>query len=150
MHDELLGLAHALYNLGTTVLNDSTKEKPGPDGIVPQKPIGTRVNEVVHHLASIEDLAQGVKTLIPYQVLADIDNSRNPMNLTRERIERAAVENQFMNGKIAAVQSYKSLLDETLVEYFPELASHIEGGSATAPNGPSDTPMQNGTIDEKR
>ena len=35
---------------------------------------------------------------------SDIDNGRNPMNLTRERIERAAVENQFMNGKIAAVQ----------------------------------------------
>lgn len=43
MHDELLGLAHALYNLGTTVLNDSTKEKPGPDGVVPPKPVGTRV-----------------------------------------------------------------------------------------------------------
>jgi mediator of RNA polymerase II transcription subunit 10 len=37
------------------------------------------------------------------QVLADIDNARNPMQLTRERLERAATENQFMNGKIAAI-----------------------------------------------
>lgn len=41
--------------------------------------------------------------MIPMQVLADIDNSRNPMFLTKERIERAATENQFMNGKIHAI-----------------------------------------------
>lgn len=41
--------------------------------------------------------------MIPMQVLADIDNSKNPMQLTRERLERAATENQFMNGKIAAI-----------------------------------------------
>jgi mediator of RNA polymerase II transcription subunit 10 len=38
---ELLGLANALYNLGTTVINDSTKErdKPGGGG----KQVGLRV-----------------------------------------------------------------------------------------------------------
>lgn len=58
---------------------------------------------MVHHLATIDAMAQNVRTMIPIQVLADIDNSRNPMNLTRERLERAATENQFMNGKIAAI-----------------------------------------------
>jgi mediator of RNA polymerase II transcription subunit 10 len=48
-------------------------------------------------------MAQLITTMIPMQVLADIDNSRNPMQLTRERLERAATENQFMNGKIAAL-----------------------------------------------
>lgn len=33
---ELLGLATALYNLGTTVINDSTKERDKP------KPVGAR------------------------------------------------------------------------------------------------------------
>ena len=41
--------------------------------------------------------------MIPSQVLTDIDNARNPMQLTKERIERAATENQFMNAKIAAL-----------------------------------------------
>ncbi|KAF8530604.1 transcription factor subunit Med10 of mediator complex-domain-containing protein [Hysterangium stoloniferum] len=126
VHDELLGLAHALYNLGTTVLEDLSKET----GV--EKPVGARVNEVIQHLASIGDLSQGVQTMIPYQVLVDIDNGRNPMNLTRERIERAAVENQFMNGKIDAVQSYKSLLDAALAEHFPSLASHV--GEKDAPD----------------
>jgi mediator of RNA polymerase II transcription subunit 10 len=38
------------------------------------------------------------------QVLTDIDNGRNPMHLTKDRLERAATENQFMNGKIKAIE----------------------------------------------
>ena len=41
--------------------------------------------------------------MVPLQILSDIDNARNPMHLTRDRLERAATENQFMNGKIAAI-----------------------------------------------
>lgn len=37
---ELLGLANALYNLGTTVVNDLTKEKDKPGG---GKQVGARV-----------------------------------------------------------------------------------------------------------
>lgn len=116
---ELLGLANALYNLGTTVINDSTKER---DKLGGGKQVGLRVyvyisppresltlfcflrNDVVSHLGTIDDMAQHISTMIPMQVLADIDNSRNPMQLTKDRLERAATENQFMNGKIAAIQ----------------------------------------------
>jgi hypothetical protein len=38
---ELMGLANALYNLGTTVINDSTKDKDKPGG--GQKQVGMRV-----------------------------------------------------------------------------------------------------------
>lgn len=61
-------------------------------------------NDVVTHLGTIDEMAQHVSTMIPMQVLADIDNSKNPMQLTKERLERTATENQFMNGKIAAIQ----------------------------------------------
>lgn len=97
---ELLGLANALYNLGTTVINDSTKERDKPGG---GKQVGLRVNDVVGHLATIDDMAQHTSTMIPFQILADIDNVRNPMQLTKDRLERTATENQFMNGKIAAI-----------------------------------------------
>ncbi|GLB33334.1 putative transcription factor subunit Med10 of Mediator complex [Lyophyllum shimeji] len=115
---ELLGLANALYNLGTTVINDSTKERDKPGG---GKQVGLRVNEVINHLGTIDDMAQHIPTMIPMQVLADIDNSRNPMQLTRERLERAATENQFMNGKIMAIDSYRRYLNEALAQNFPEL-----------------------------
>ena len=74
------------------------------------------------------------------------------MQLTRERLERAATENQFMNGKIAAMdvslisvategwffdgkrvwiwrfsyQSYRQYLDEALGQSFPELIPHLQ------------------------
>ncbi|KAF5333431.1 hypothetical protein D9611_002340 [Ephemerocybe angulata] len=117
---QLMGLANALYNLGTTVINDSTKEKEG--GI---KQVGARVNDVVTHLSTIDDMSQHVRTMIPMQILTDIDNARNPMQITKERIERAATENQFMNGKIAALTSYHELLCESLCTNFPDLAKEL-------------------------
>ena len=60
-------------------------------------------NNVVQHLETIDSMVQSLEIMIPMQVLADIDDARNPVQLTRERLERAATENQFMNGKIAAI-----------------------------------------------
>ncbi|PFH52866.1 hypothetical protein AMATHDRAFT_139391 [Amanita thiersii Skay4041] len=121
---ELLGLANALYNLGTTVINDSTKERDKTGGA---KQVGMRVNDVIRYLATIDNAAQNINTMIPMQILTDIDNARNPMQLTKDRLERAATENQFMNGKIAAIESYRRYLNEALVQNFPELKDVVEG-----------------------
>lgn len=40
---ELLALANALYNLGTSAINDNTREKVGADGARPDKRIGMKV-----------------------------------------------------------------------------------------------------------
>lgn len=61
--------------------------------------------------------------MIPMQVLSDIDNARNPMQLTRERLERAATENQFMNGKIAAIDV--SVNEAMAMGIRAEFCSHI-------------------------
>lgn len=107
-------------------------------------------NDVIHHLATLDDMSQTMDTMVPMQVLMDIDNSRNPMLLTKERLERAATENQFMNGKIHAIdvrtpfarcieaegakrlcgQSYKKCLDEALIQNFPGLEEYLRDGSA--------------------
>lgn len=124
LEQDLMGLANALYNLGTTVVNDSTKD-PGTG-----KQVGLRVNEVVGYLAGLDDMASHLTTRVPVQVLTDIDNGRNPMHLTKDRLERAATENQFMNAKIKAIESYRKLLDEALVRTFPDLAEVIPIPSA--------------------
>lgn len=66
-------------------------------------------NEVINHLATLEGMSGSIDTMVPMQVLVDIDNSRNPMQLTKDRIERAATENQFMNGKIHAIDVSRCL-----------------------------------------
>ena len=60
-------------------------------------------NHVIKSLGVLEEMSETITTMVPIQVLADIDNSRNPMQLTKDRLERAATENQFMNGKIQAI-----------------------------------------------
>lgn len=56
------------------------------------------------YLAGLDDMASHLTTRVPMQILTDIDNGRNPMHLTKDRLERAATENQFMNGKIKAIE----------------------------------------------
>lgn len=119
---ELLNLAQKLYDLGITVVSDLTKEKDKPGN---GKNVGARVNHVIESLGMLEKMSDSVTTMVPLQVLADIDNSRNPMLLTKERLERAATENQFMNGKIHAIESYRRMLDEALVQNFPDLGEHL-------------------------
>ncbi|KAL5508602.1 hypothetical protein ACEPAH_6221 [Sanghuangporus vaninii] len=144
---ELAGLANAMYNLGTTVVNDLTKErlqnaKPGDPA--PTKPVGQRVNDIIGHLSSIEDLAEGLDTMVPMQILQDIDNSRNPMFLTKDRLERAATENQFMNGKIKAIESYRTMLNKALSEHFPDIAPFLEqDGSSERFASPTSPPSPN-------
>ena len=58
---------------------------------------------MIHRLRELEKRSETIPTMVPLQVLVDIDNSRNPMTLTKDRLERAATENQFMNGKIHAI-----------------------------------------------
>ncbi|KAH9065074.1 transcription factor subunit Med10 of mediator complex-domain-containing protein [Lactarius deliciosus] len=130
LEQDLMGLANALYNLGTTVVNDSTKD-PGTG-----KQVGLRVNEVVRYLAGLDDMASHLTTRVPMQILTDIDNGRNPMHLTKDRLERAATENQFMNGKIKAIANYRQLLDEALVQTFPDLAEVLPSTNAMNPPPP--------------
>jgi len=113
---ELHGLANALYNLGTTVINDSTKERDKPAG---GKQVGLRANEVVHHLTTIDDMAQNIRTMIPFQVLQDIDNARNPMQLTKDRLN--------LHVSLIAIlpQSYRQSLNEALAKSFPETAEYL-------------------------
>jgi hypothetical protein len=59
---------------------------------------------VVGYLAGLDGMGSNLTTRVPMQVLTDIDNGRNPMHLTKDRLERAATENQFMNAKIKAIE----------------------------------------------
>ncbi|KAH9950121.1 hypothetical protein B0H21DRAFT_724938 [Amylocystis lapponica] len=144
---ELMGLANALYNLGTTVVNDLTKEKDKPGGA--GKQVGHRVNDVIGHLATLDDMSQHVRTMVPMQALVEIDNSRNPVMLTKERLERAATENQFMNGKIHAIDAYRQHLDEVLCQTYPELAQYLlEGSTAQSPAPEQSAPPSSERLDQ--
>ncbi|KIP10593.1 hypothetical protein PHLGIDRAFT_65317 [Phlebiopsis gigantea 11061_1 CR5-6] len=123
LEQELLGLANALYNLGTTVVSDLTKDKDKPTSV--GKQVGARVNDVIGHLSTLDNMSQHIPTMIPMQVLDEIDSARNPMQVTRDHLERAATENQFINGKIQAIKSFRALYNEALVQAFPDLKEYL-------------------------
>ncbi|KAH9040581.1 hypothetical protein EDB84DRAFT_1587526 [Lactarius hengduanensis] len=132
LEQDLMGLANALYNLGTTVVNDSTKD-PGTG-----KQVGLRVNEVVRYLAGLDDMASHHTTRVPMQILTDIDNGRNPMHLTKDRLGKGRLPR-------TTIESYRQLLDEALVETFPDLAEVL-----TTANRPPPPPLANLTNGEHR
>ncbi|KAF8306235.1 hypothetical protein DL93DRAFT_2172174 [Clavulina sp. PMI_390] len=76
--------------------------------------LAAKVNEIISQLGYLEALRNVLEHKVPIQVLRDIDAVANPNLLTKERIERAAAENQRMVGKMQAIGSYKSLLEEAL------------------------------------
>ncbi|KZV81453.1 hypothetical protein EXIGLDRAFT_779700 [Exidia glandulosa HHB12029] len=122
VEEEIRALHQALYELGCAVLDAHGPQKSAGGG--PPKPlVPTKVNQVVAHLGRIEDIAEHINVLVPIQILDDVDNSRNPTTVTRDRIERAATENQFMHGKISAIEDYRSELLDALQEHFPEAAA---------------------------
>jgi mediator of RNA polymerase II transcription subunit 10 len=103
-------------------------------------------NQVVDHLAALDHNSQKIHTLIPTDVLEDIDNARNPMLLTKERLERAATENQFMNGKIGAIEVSSALspdasspayIPTTVLQNIPQRGtrSKFPGARATSRKG---------------
>jgi len=121
IEEEMKALHQSIYELGCSVL-DTHVTKSGQAGRErAATQVSTKVDQLVLHLSEIERIAQHINVQIPIQVLDDIDNSRNPMIVTKDRIERAATENQFMNGKIEAIETYSALLDAGLREHFPEL-----------------------------
>ena len=59
---------------------------------------------MVRHLATLDLMSPELHTPVPLAVLESIDNARNPAAFTRETVERAATENQFLHGKMRAVE----------------------------------------------
>jgi mediator of RNA polymerase II transcription subunit 10 len=118
---ELLGLAHALYALGTTAVLDATRDAgstaPSPNNshnhtpmngnsaATQGKPVGARANDVVRALAAVDKMSDEFgRVMVPLDVLREVDAGQNPGRVSAARLERAVGENQFMNGKISAVQ----------------------------------------------
>ncbi|KDQ14104.1 hypothetical protein BOTBODRAFT_32892 [Botryobasidium botryosum FD-172 SS1] len=127
----LRDLTYSLTQLGVCATDvQPPRPEDGPLGRVADK-----VNDVIAKLHRLDVMKDSVTTHIPFDVLQDIDNGRNPKQVAKMRIEQAAGENQFTHGKIHAVQTYRGLLGAALSEHFPALAPHIEADlSPTTPH----------------
>ncbi|RUP16191.1 transcription factor subunit Med10 of mediator complex-domain-containing protein [Jimgerdemannia flammicorona] len=88
-------------------------------------------NQVVTHFADLDKLKEGISSLyVPEEVVKYVEEARNPDIFTQGFVERAAAENQFTNGKIRAIESFRSILVTELTTSFPDLAPALSPASA--------------------
>ncbi|KAJ2225780.1 RNA polymerase II mediator complex subunit [Coemansia sp. RSA 1722] len=97
-----------------------------------------RVDRLVRGFAEMHEMKDRLNVNIPEEVLAYIRDGRNPDGFTSQFMERVASENQFTNGKIAALTNFKQEYEKKLKEFFPEESADrlgqeqdttIEGGA---------------------
>ncbi|KDN40546.1 hypothetical protein RSAG8_08018, partial [Rhizoctonia solani AG-8 WAC10335] len=105
-----------------------------PSSATPELPaglVGARVDQLVEHLGELEKLSSKLDMNVPLEVFADIDQNKNPNNITKNRIDDTAAENQWINGRLHAIESYRNMLGEALYEHFPALQPHLPAPSGT-------------------
>lgn len=62
----------------------------------------------------------------PLDVIQYIENGRNPDVYTREFVELAAKQNQYINGKMTAMFQFQNILGDAIKETYPELAPAVD------------------------
>lgn len=79
----------------------------------------SRISNYLLQLEKLNEMAKecqaaGEDTLVPLDLVQYIDRAENPDLFTRDFVERAAAENQRMNGRIHAFQDFYTMLAQKI------------------------------------
>ncbi|KAJ2464645.1 RNA polymerase II mediator complex subunit [Coemansia sp. RSA 2322] len=86
-----------------------------------------RVDRLVRGYADMHLIKDRLTVNVPEEVLTYVKDGRNPDEFTSQFMERVASENQFTNGKIAALTNFKQEYEAKIREYFPDDADNRLG-----------------------
>ncbi|GAA5841216.1 hypothetical protein JCM5353_001201 [Sporobolomyces roseus] len=105
--------------------------------------IGIKANQVVQRMARLHEQKESVgDVMIPLEVVATVDQGRNPHTFTKDFIERLSGENMYTNGILSAVTDYRDLLNEQMKDAFPDLADMLQKPDEAKPGDQSQNPDQ--------
>ncbi|KAA8917319.1 hypothetical protein TRICI_000535 [Trichomonascus ciferrii] len=62
---------------------------------------------------------------VPLDIVEYIENGRNPDVYTREFVELLAKQNQYVNGKMHAMNNFRNILSAQIKDAYPDLESSI-------------------------
>ncbi|KAJ2712729.1 RNA polymerase II mediator complex subunit [Coemansia spiralis] len=113
MESKIRGVLETLSQIQVSVANHELAD---------ERVLEQRVDRLVRSYADIFAMKDRLGVNIPEEVLAHIKDGRNPDEFTSQFMERVASENQFTNGKIAALTNFKREYEAKLHEFFPEEA----------------------------
>ncbi|KAI9316830.1 transcription factor subunit Med10 of mediator complex-domain-containing protein [Dichotomocladium elegans] len=117
LEDQLNDLLQVLFELSVVVYDFQ------PDG---NQLVWNKINAILAHYQKIDELRNGLDTFVPEEVINFVEQGRNPDIFTQTFVERTASENQFTNGKIKAVDDFRSILSDEFAKSFPDLYENAE------------------------
>ncbi|OZJ02218.1 hypothetical protein BZG36_04720 [Bifiguratus adelaidae] len=83
--------------------------------------VQNKINQLVNHYAEIDKLKDELDMTVPEEVVNLVQDGKIPDLFTQAFIERAAAENQYTNGKVAAVKDFRDRLASELLHNFPDM-----------------------------
>ncbi|PIA18906.1 hypothetical protein COEREDRAFT_79438 [Coemansia reversa NRRL 1564] len=111
MENRLCEALETLSQIRVTVMNHEQAD---------EQVLEQRVDRLVRGYADMFSIKDRLNVNIPEEVLAYVKDGRNPDEFTSQFMERVASENQFTNGKISALTSFRQEYEAKLREFFPE------------------------------
>ncbi|KAI5951228.1 NUT2 [Candida jiufengensis] len=90
------------------------------------KALTTKLQIIMKQLNNLTEIPNLDKRLIPLDVIAYIEDGRNPDIYTREFIEVNAKSNARLKGKMKGFEKLRDVLGEKLSKEFPRLEIAVE------------------------
>lgn len=104
--------------------------------------MGRRRSQLSNSLLSLSATSSNLSTQIPPEIIEYVEDGRNPDIYTREFVELAQKQNQYLKGKSEAFAGFRDVLAEEIVKAIPELKEEVD--CRVGENLSADTKKENG------
>ncbi|KAI9854424.1 MAG: RNA polymerase II mediator complex subunit [Vezdaea acicularis] len=135
IEEQLKATIQQLYNISVAI--------HGYQGDASSEALMGYVKNLAGTVATLPANSASLPTMIPPEIIAYVDDGRNPDIYTREFVELVQKSNQFLKGRGEAFAKFRDILAEDIIKGFPELQEDVqkildnakgtveEGGSST-------------------
>lgn len=83
-------------------------------------------SQLSNSLSTLSSTSSTLPTQIPPEIIEYVEDGRNPDIYTREFVELAQKQNQYLKGKSEAFAGFRDVLAEEIVKAIPELTEEVE------------------------
>ncbi|KZF22157.1 hypothetical protein L228DRAFT_239163 [Xylona heveae TC161] len=131
VEDQLKRVIHALFQIQLSVHGYQAPETASS--------LKSQIQHLVSTLTDLTSTAPELAVSIPPEIIAYVEDGRNPDIYTREFVELVQKGNQYLKGRAEAFGSFRDILAAEMSSALPELRQDVErvvlatSGAETAP-----------------
>ncbi|TID29405.1 hypothetical protein CANINC_001979 [Pichia inconspicua] len=119
LQDEIANIIETFVHLGVQVHDFQGTEEA-------KLGLANHINRSISKLRDISNHNELANVYIPTDLLAYIQDGRNPDIYSREFVEVVRKVNQFLNGKAKAFINFRDILAAAIKQEFPELSPEVD------------------------